>query len=304
MLKYMKKKNIYSRLLITALCGGVLSASAAVVPSDGLMFRFDAGSLDLADGAAVNSWANQGSLGGNMVVWDAPDGSTDYQAPDYVSSFAGFGGQPAVKFTRAGDESTAMSFGASGEFTFPESLDGLTIFAVLTVGEHSGRAFGHIGNVQGFGFGLEGGTNPGYRFAPGSALTSDALDGPVLLSYLFPGNELRVDESLLRVDGGDVDLDFAQGGNIIELTNEKTNMFVLGGRLNNDMDRTVSGSNDVVYNGYLAEILVYDRQLSAAEMEQVESYLINTYAIPEPSTYALLLGLAGLGIILLRRRRC
>ena len=62
-----------------------------------------------------------------------------------------------------------------------------------------------------------------------------------------------------------------------------------------------------MWDGYIAEFIVYDRVLTDAEMFEVGSYLGDKYDlayIPEPSTYALVFGAAGLLLAgFLRRMR-
>ena len=53
--------------------------------------------------------------------------------------------------------------------------------------------------------------------------------------------------------------------------------------------------------GDFAEILIYDRGLSASELDAVTYYLEATYGIPEPGSVAALVVTAGL--LLIRRRR-
>lgn len=288
----------------------LLSASvliSAVVPSDGLILHFNASNLDddLSHGDSVAIWENQGSLGGTMGVFG------DYTAPVLEKNFAGMQGQSAVKFTRGGGSSTILHF---GDFSLPDPDAGITIFTAYTGGDGGAWAMAYVGkrtdSIFGGGFGLESSaiTNgPGYRFgqAWGSAMTG-ADNIP------FGPGETGMGTWILEQGGSAATALFRGNGNAIDLetpdplsTEPVTfiaddNDFVLGGRLTGDGDGVV---NAQTYTGYIGEILVYNRVLNLAEIEQVEGYLYDTYVIPEPSVYASLLGLAALVLILLRRRR-
>lgn len=69
---------------------------------------------------------------------------------------------------------------------------------------------------------------------------------------------------------------------------------------------STSPGNDapaLFFEGDIAEILIYNRLLSQAEIDSVSNYLYNTHVIPEPSTYALFAGLFLLGWVFIRRKR-
>lgn len=59
------------------------------------------------------------------------------------------------------------------------------------------------------------------------------------------------------------------------------------------------------YGGDIAEILVYSDVLSDTEIDQVRQYLAAKWAVPEPSTFMLVLAMfaAGLGAGFRRRSR-
>lgn len=55
-----------------------------------------------------------------------------------------------------------------------------------------------------------------------------------------------------------------------------------------------SSPSNALFNGYLDDLQLYNHALTIGEIQAVQ--------VPEPGTYALLLGLAGLGFVMLRRR--
>ena len=57
------------------------------------------------------------------------------------------------------------------------------------------------------------------------------------------------------------------------------------------------------YVGDLAEVIIYDRALSNSEVADVQSYALNKYGVPEPSTLVLLLGMGSLLFVRCARRR-
>lgn len=74
--------------------------------------------------------------------------------------------------------------------------------------------------------------------------------------------------------------------------NTLTGSWAVGGNM--------GGGNTNPFKGDIAEVIVFDRALSITERQEVTEYLIGKWAIPEPSSVALL-GLGG--VILLRRRQ-
>ena len=103
--------------------------------------------------------------------------------------------------------------------------------------------------------------------------------------------EYNSPSSVLRLDGDIVMEDKTTGpDNLDGLT--------LGGRF----DPCCDDEPRLTMNGYIAEVLVYDRLLSEADRMGVESYLAAKWQVPEPSGLALLLS-ATFGVQLLRRRK-
>lgn len=63
-----------------------------------------------------------------------------------------------------------------------------------------------------------------------------------------------------------------------------------------------AGQQNSPLNGDIAAIMVYDGNIEANELNGLQSYLYDTYLIPEPSTFVLL-ALAGVYLLQRRRRR-
>lgn len=282
------KNSILSKRSATAFLGIVTATCLTALPEDGLIFHFNASDLDsLGDGANVNVWVNRGSLGGTMGVYDAPHSGPNYVPPVLVQNLEQMQGQSAVMFTAAGNNSTILSYGL---FQLPDPDAGFTVFAAYTGGDTGVRALGYLGKgtdaIFGGGFGLEGaaaGNGPGFRFGSswGSMLTGEdnipfgpGEAGAVTWQI---GQNSRVVDASLRVNGAAIVTDHI-GTNLdpdatIDFP-QLDNQFLLGGRSNGPADRAVLNQE---YQGFLGEILVYNRQLSAAEIEEVEAYLIETY---------------------------
>lgn len=288
----MKLKNkLLTRLSVLAAFVLMPIVSQAEIPTDGLIFHFDASDLDsLSSGSAVTVWPNRGSLGGSLSVYDSPLGNVDYVAPLLEKDYPFMNNQHVVVFTRAGGDSAVMQF---GDFDIPDLSAGVTIFAALTPGPEGAAAFAYLGKATeptaGAGLGFEGGRvnqsgagGPGIRFGSGAALAEGndiTVDGQAYVSTMQMAQGAHIEDAKLRINGFDIGLSFSindPDDPYVFLQNDEANDFVLGGRVRNAGERVVGGQE---YQGLLGEVLVYNRVLSLEEIEAVENYLIATYDI-------------------------
>jgi hypothetical protein len=95
------------------------------------------------------------------------------------------------------------------------------------------------------------------------------------LDYIRPGAGIGGDFTITRaVHNHEVDSLFVNGTKVLS---RRDNYSVLGGTTG---DGTIGkGINDTYFNGEISEILVYNRALSAREVEQVETYLRQKFGI-------------------------
>lgn len=247
---------------------------------DPLIFHFRASDLEeLPPGAPVTEWPNHGSLGGALRVYAAQD----YQPPIFRPNAQPFNGQPAVRFNRNSDQSTVLAF---GDFDIPDPSAGFTVFAVYTVSHRGPRGLGYIGRANrptsGNGFALEAGSGspgPGYRFGSGHNLAVEddrvSLRDAVFSTWRI-GQFSSIADSEFRFRGVELEMDPENPDAIIVFQNSGQNEFMLGGRLNTRGNRAVDNQE---YQGFIAEILVFNHQLNDAEVEVIENVLAQKYGI-------------------------
>lgn len=208
--------------------------------TSGLVQQLVARDLDLADGAAVSNWPDTSGFGNDVSQSD-----TTLQ-PVYEA--AGLGGQPAVYFNvdrLVGPGTTVL--------TQPN-----TVFVVATQEGDTSVAERHM--IDGASTTqrhviLEYMTNGVWRYYAGAGLDGSMSDNVAhVWGVIFDGLN-----SVARVDG----LQDAAG----DLGAQDLALTTLGG---------ISGSSQI---GRTAEVLVYDRRLTDAEVADVEAYLADKYGI-------------------------
>ena len=136
-------------------------------------------------------------------------------------------------------------------------------------------------------FGMKAGWNQDLSVTSTATIT----DGDHVFTVLYEANQLE-----LFVDG----ISFLKNTLVSGATlNNQLNQYGLGGTA----DSTVSGLG-TAKSFSIAEHRIYSDALTTGELNSMHSDLMATYGIvPEPTTTALLLGGAALGLVMIRRRR-
>ena len=283
---------------LAAACLSAASADAVPVTS-GLIQDLDAEVGVTRSGNDVTAWANQGSAGDDV--------STNKGTPQFVSN-ATPNGQSAISFFQQ-----RMAGGDHNAFTSLLSGTGYTWFVVMDPDAQDGGSnniFGALNNNPGTGFinfngfavGLDANSAlrmlerdlPTNEITLGQTAGLDNLGWVIAAGRLAAGTGAVAQEVFLNsaTADGTSSVNISGSPGIYQLTSALT----LGAERSNGRES---------FDGDVARILIYDRELTDAELEQVGYSLSQTYGIPttfvpEPTSLALL-GLGGL--IALRRRR-
>lgn len=240
------------------------------IPADGLIIHLDAGELkSVKNGGSVTSWADS-------AVSDAVNGTVSKigtkAVPTYQSNV--LNGRPVVRFT--GSQ-------VLGSASFSCEWDTLTVFAVLTGGKTAtaserawqvGSSAGSSGQYVAFdaSTNVSNSTNPGSgaRFTNGRTLVRGALDTGfhTVMYRIEQGGKYQ--DGLYCVDGLTQEIWSHTLNPANKLSLPSTgNVFTVG-----------CGPNYLsadFYKGDIAEIMVYNRMLTAGEMVEVWDYLDAKY---------------------------
>ena len=235
--------------------------AAGVVPSAGLQMHLDASSLvgAVVDGAPVSSWSGVG-------VSASQAGSA---RPVFVA--AGIGGKPSVRFDGVDD---SLNLGSG----FSDFTSGLSVFVVsrssvltsgykmLLLGNGAGSAnvsLGRNGTSAGFQyFTTSAGGSYGWFGTPSGVV----VNAPQVVSVTQPGGAASSSvAATVSVNGSSVG---------------SGSVFVppVQSRGTNYLGRSYWGG-DGWFTGDIAEVLVYNRTLSAAETATVTDYLNTKYGL-------------------------
>ena len=249
-------------MLFVVVMLAVVTTGAMALPVADAVLHLDAGTLGLADGAAVSSWGL------------AAQATADNQ-PTFIASSAEFNGNAVVRFDGT-DDWMALS-------PSPINVGSVTMFAV-------GKFSNPSGGEQYLLAGQDGGGNDRIRFA---------VDGG--------GYEYRIGSSgwrAINTGAGTADGDV----HVFAITSAAEGFLdgVSVGTSGNSSTETPVALNIGSYNvgqkaffsGDIAELIMYNRVLTAQEITDVSNYLAVKH-IPEPATLALL----GLGSLCVARRR-
>lgn len=251
-----------------------IGLSRAVPVTDGLMIHLDAGSLTgLADGQTVTNWPD-------LATADAANGTlfaeTGLGRPTYQSGV--LNGLPVVRYVRSEQDVLV-----SQEWSFPNPSQGVTIFSVCTGGTSGlverllqvGAAAGTeskmiAADVAQSQSGCR--YNNGYALSP--AGSNPVSGGAFHISVRQMAQGGRHDSLYYAVNGSSPELLQANNGGNQIMFNADHNHLSLG----NGKDPSAAWYPDY-YGGDTAEVLVYNKQLSAAETGEVLLYLGQKYAL-------------------------
>lgn len=271
-------KKLFGWILILLLLS--VPANAQIPLTDSLIIRLQADSLGeqgLSNGDAVTQWTD-------LADTDSVDGSafviSGHETPSYVPS--ALNGKAVVRFNNT-------NVLASAPFSWPDVSRGITILAVCT-GDQSGATgerlwgIGEANGTAGQYLALDVSTSTsvtdagsGVRFNNGKSLVAaqNPVDTGFHVVVLKIGQSdyyqdvcYYVDDSVLQVFDATANpanqINFPVTGNTLTLGTSWIN-----GSL---------GTSDM-FTGDLAEMLVYNRQLSTAEIGQMIDYLTAEYGL-------------------------
>ena len=248
-----------------------------------------AGEAGIVDGK-VMTWVDKATADG---VQSASQANADYQ-PTLLGSPHAI--RPVVHFDRVDDFMKTAAF----EEAIDQPMSVFTLFQLddgVTLEENNYIIYDGLNGpgsrvllVNEFLGGPEGGKLgffTGSFVADNYVLWGTDRDGEPVVTTA----EYNSPSSVLRLDGDIVMENKTTGADILD-------GLTLGGRFAPCCD----DEPRLTMNGYIGEVLVYDRLLAEGDRMAVESYLASKWLVPEPSGLAILM-VAALGLPLLRRRK-
>jgi len=274
-----------TRVVIALLLAGLFASplARAQVPTNSLTLWLDAGAITgLSDGQAVPVWTNKGPLvAANMTQGDSA------KQPIYKTGVAN--GQPAVRFDGINDYIVGL---AANNYITASDFTLFTVFNAASLTRNEAGVWNNhkvVGDSAGY-FGHLVSSN-----APGAGLayvynydgTADIVAAPINAGAWYAISSRHSGGSLFsRLNAG------AEGSTTSGNTALLTGLLQVG-----------SGEDgpylDADFHGDIAEVLIYNTALSAADQSTVQEYLFAKYGVPEPSSAALL----ALCAVLLWRQR-
>lgn len=311
-------KTLLALTAIAAVIQPIASEAALLPVSAGLVLNFQAdningaGNLGMTDGQNVDTWFDTVQAGGHAVANNATSRNISTAVVDYLGPNAAAAtpvtinpptyvadsgyGIPGVRFTRT--SSTVIT--ALGNNVAVDGLLDTNSFTAFVVGNLTtpgpSRTF-QMGRRNGADREIVGLANTGFRFNGFSKTYAEnqLINGPHIATYVmdltqnFSSPTYRVDGALGTAPAG--------GGTQTPILANFNHGFAIGAGQNN--------SNHVIdsLTGVVHAVVIYNRQLSAAEIDAVELALTSVYMIPEPSSSALLAVVAAVGGGWLSRRR-
>jgi len=268
--------NLPTWVILTLVSLGCGTLQAQVPVTSGLREWLEADVGVQTSGTSVTNWLDQSGNGNHAMQTSAAN------QPTYLATGFGAANKPSVHFDGLND---FLDAGSGLNITG----SGLTIFTLmrLTANANGPGIAGNQGS-GGTGYLLEEGTDDRFKFFAGIGVqTADNVTGSWVGKPLLMTGFKDASNVTLYTNG----VQAATASSSTSISSSSDN-FLIG------HNALASG----FLNGDIAEILIYDRALTAQERENVTAYFDGKYSlgIPEPSAAALL-GLGGM--ILLWRRR-
>jgi hypothetical protein len=242
-----------------------LTKSSVVSKMDGLVLWLETtmpdslNSYEAADGVKVSIWNN---ISNSKTTTINAIQATPANQPTYISN--AINGLPALQFIRA--NSTYMSV----DNGFDNYADTLTLFLVWQPTLASGLEMDLLEKWSGSGsypYVLR--STVTYRFAsydgslnPSATSTTTRSLG---ITHLIAARKIKQGAIQIWING------VSEGGTITDTTNNSAN--------NIDLFIGRRGNNSNYTDGYIGEIIIFDRALSDQELQDVQSYLGTKWTI-------------------------
>ncbi|MBN2580627.1 MAG: PEP-CTERM sorting domain-containing protein [Pirellulales bacterium] len=232
----------------------------------------------------VSSWNDQAG-----TAEDATQSNGDKMP--YLVTNATPTGQAALDFRATSTSSSVNQYVTTGAVTDLDHATNQTWFVVFKLDSMSWSQFLLSSQTS------TGATRTGVNYSnTAGGLKSyyrNSSGGQV--SSLQPDSSLNTDDwymvSVVVEDNGEdagTITSWLNGGNEVSTAFEAPDPSDLGTCDYLRMGRAASSSATNYYDGMLAAVLVYNTNLSTSDRQAVESYLRETYIVPEPGTLALL----------------
>lgn len=250
--------------------GGHIQAQTLPVTHD-LMLWLKADAVSgLNSGDSLAQWNDSSGTGNHFA-----NGSTGNQ-PTYISS--GFGGKPIVRFDGTSDFVTNVNF------HFLSSLPALTFFFVHKI-DTDPPAIVQSGFTR-----LGQGSLSHYPFTDG--VIYDTTGSAVRYTTGDPTFDLTRPHIYAVESTSGLWRNSFNGGAFFTFNGANTVAINDATRPNSigvSDPSTLTGGNERFFDGDMAEILIYNTELTATERQDVTEYLLAKWSIPEPTSGMLLM---------------